>query len=80
MATSTLLTVNDLKSAEPVNWRKKVSGTHVSASAGNYRIHRSGDKSITAYQFEPFIPLGSHDSVPLAMEACRKHWEKTHDA
>lgn len=62
--------------AKPANWRKKVSGMHISASAGNYRLHRSGEGAFTAYQFDPFIPLGCFDTVPEAQKACLDHWEK----
>jgi hypothetical protein len=56
-----------------IEWHKKSSGIHRSAAGDNYRVHFSGKESITAYQFSPFLPLGTHKSWKIAMDACQTH-------
>jgi len=66
-------------SRSKLEWHKSVSGTAISARAGNYRFHRSGDKDYTVYRMNPFIPLGRTKSVPDAMTVCQQHSEAYED-
>jgi len=62
-------------SPSKLEWHKSVSGTAISARAGDYRFHRSGDKDYTVYRVNPFIALGRAKAVPDAMIICQQHSE-----